>query len=122
LNINAIAERFATLSLLILHGSRARGDAHAHSDWDFAYESTGELDELALRSELVDALGTDAVDLADLSRSGGLLRFRAASEGIAIFERTPGAFYDFAERAVFFWLDAGPVIEQAQREVLDRLG
>lgn len=36
----AIAELAATmpgLGLLVLHGSRARGDAHQRSDWDFAY-------------------------------------------------------------------------------------
>lgn len=56
----------------MLHGSRARGDAHAASDWDFAYRASAGLDELGLRAALVMALDSDAVDLADLDRSSGV--------------------------------------------------
>ena len=68
------------------------------------------------------AVGTDAVDLADLTTASALLRFRAARDGVALLERPPGAFLQFRLEAVRFWCDAGPVIRTAQADVLAALG
>jgi predicted nucleotidyltransferase len=35
-----VASRASGLDLLIVFGSRARGDGHAHSDWDSGYLAT----------------------------------------------------------------------------------
>jgi len=70
------ARAFPGLCLLLLHGSRARGDAHALSDWDFAYESTAGFDPDALLATLADRLKADRIDLVDLTRAGALLRYR----------------------------------------------
>lgn len=51
--IRRVAPAFPGLSLLVLHGSRARGDAHALSDWDVAYEWTGGFDPDALLATLI---------------------------------------------------------------------
>jgi predicted nucleotidyltransferase len=107
---------------LLLHGSRARGDAHRHSDWDFAYLAGPTLDELALRAALAKMVGSDAVDVADLSRAGGLLRYRAAKEGQVVLERESGAYEDFAVAAISFWLDAEPTVRAGYDAVLERLG
>jgi predicted nucleotidyltransferase len=40
------------LRLLLLYGSRARGDAHARSDWDFGYLADPEFDALALEQRI----------------------------------------------------------------------
>ena len=77
------------LCLLVLHGSRGRGDAGPRSDWDFAYLADGQLDPTELLARLTVAVGTDAVDLADLSTTSALLRFRAARDGVALLERPP---------------------------------
>lgn len=68
----------ADLDLLVLHGSRARGDAVESSDRDFGYlGSLGQaVDPLALVVTLTRMLGTDAVDVVDLGRASALLRFR----------------------------------------------
>ncbi|HWP10110.1 MAG TPA: nucleotidyltransferase domain-containing protein [Polyangiaceae bacterium] len=113
---------FPELELLLLHGSRARGEAHAQSDWDFAYLAGATLDELALRAALVKMVGSDAVDVADLSRAGGLLRYRAAREGELVLEREPGAHEAFAVAAITFWLDAEPTLRAGYEAVLERLG
>jgi predicted nucleotidyltransferase len=47
--VRAVAEATRGMTLLVLHGSRARGDAREGSDWDFAYLAGAEMDELALR-------------------------------------------------------------------------
>ena len=118
----AAASDLPGVRLLVLHGSRGRGDAGPRSDWDFAYLADGQLDPTELLAKLTVAVGTDAVDLADLTTASALLRFRAASDGVALLERPPGAFLQFRLEAVRFWCDAGPVIRTAQADVLAALG
>ena len=110
----------AGIELLVLHGSRARGDAGPSSDWDLGY--LGSADLAALVSAAVELLGTEAVDVVDLARASALLRFRAARDGVALVERSPEAFLRFRLDAVTFWCDAGPVIRAAQDDVLAALG
>lgn len=117
-----LQRQFPELRLLVLYGSRARGDAHAASDWDFAYSSDGVLDELGLRAELASALDSDDVDVVDLDRAGAVLRYAVARDGKALLERAPDEFERFVLRAVRFWLDVQPVVEESQRAMLKELG
>lgn len=83
--------------------ARGRGAIRAGgSDWDFGYLSAAgdPHDDLLLR--LAFTLGTDDIDLVELSRTGALLPFRAACDGIALFEREPGAFARFQLEALMF--------------------
>jgi predicted nucleotidyltransferase len=120
----AIAARYPALRLLVLFGSRARGDAHEHSDWDLGYlaDAAGGFDPDALLLALVTELGTDRVDLVDLARAGALVRMRAASEGRPLHERRPGVFADFRQEAVRFWCDIEPLLRAGYANVLARLG
>jgi predicted nucleotidyltransferase len=118
-DVDEIRRQFPELRLLVLHGSRARGDAHSGSDWDFAYQAESSLDELALRALLADRLRTDELDLLDLGRAGGLVRYRAARDGKVVFERGTGEFERFRLEAVRFWLDAAPVIRAGYADVLE---
>lgn len=106
------------LELLILYGSRARGEARADSDWDFGYLAAGELDVTALVGFLVETIGSDQIDLIDLRRASGLLRYRAAREGWPVFEARPGLAEQFCFEAVQFWCDAAPVLERGYDAVL----
>ena len=125
-SISDVARRAAVrhpgLELLVLHGSRGRGDAREDSDWDFGFVGSPSFDRLDLLSELTQALSTDRVDLADLERAGGLLRFRAARDGTPVYERDPGAFERYWLGAVRFWLDAEPTLDKAYDDLLDSLG
>ncbi len=120
--LSAAAARHPGLQVLVLHGSRARGEARAGSDWDLACLGSDELDLGALHVTAVSALGTDAVDLVDLERASALLRFRAARDGRCLFEDRAGRHLDFVLAATHFWCDAGPIIRRAQRAVLADLG
>lgn len=121
--VNRIASAVATmpgLEVLFLFGSRARGDAHTRSDWDFAYLGAG-IDAGQLHATLSLALGTDRVNVADLARSSGLLRARVARDGIVIVERTPNGADAFRFEALSFWCDVGPILERDYEAILAEL-
>lgn len=120
--LRTVARQCAGLELLVLHGSRARGDARDDSDWDFAYAAAPELDVSLLYADLALALKTDRVDLVDLATAGGLIRYRVARDGIVLLESKPGAFDRFWFAAVSFWCDAAPVLRAGYKSVLDGLG
>lgn len=107
---------------MVLHGSRARADGSPQSDWDIGVISHDPLVRLRLGAALADILGTDHVDLVDLGRASALLRYRAARDGIALFEAIPGAFERFQVVASQFWCDTESVIRRAHAEVLAETG
>ena len=116
-----LARKTPGLDLLVLFGSRARGDAHHGSDWDFGYLAGPELDFYGLLARLVLLLGTDRIDLVNLNRTNGLLRFRVAAEGQALFESSDGIFESFAFEAISYWCDMGPIIRQGYEAILQGL-
>ena len=116
--VRTIASGTAGLELLVLFGSRGRGDGHGGSDWDLAYLGTQSLEIGRLHAELTTKLGTERIDLVDLARAGGLLRFRVARDGVPIYESTDGVFQAFWLRAVQFWCDARHVLDASYETLL----
>jgi uncharacterized protein YutE (UPF0331/DUF86 family)/predicted nucleotidyltransferase len=107
------------LTLLVLHGSRARGDARVDSDWDFAsLGASATLDLDALIAVLAKVTHANRIDLVDLARAGALLRHRAARDGLVVFERDPETFLRFWIDAVGTWCDLEPVLTPAYEHVL----
>lgn len=115
---HAIAAGREGLGLLVLFGSRARGEARADSDWDLGYLGDERFDPLEFLLPLVATLGTERVDLVDLGKAGALLRFRAARDGRPIFEEHPGRFVEFQLQAASFWCDVEPVLCRAYANLL----
>jgi predicted nucleotidyltransferase len=115
------ASRATGLELLLLFGSRARGTGVTTADWDFGYLASPSFDVDALLSILVEATGSDRVDLVDLGRASGLLRHRAATDGRLVFEDRPGLADTFRLDAARFWCDVAPVLEKAYEGVLAEL-
>jgi len=109
------------LELLLMFGSRARGEAQAESDWDFGYLATDGFDATALLSAIVESVGTDRVDVVDLRRASGLLRFRAARDGQVIYEARPRLAEQFCLEVAQFWCDAASVLQRGYDEVLAEL-
>lgn len=107
------------LQMLLLYGSRARNEAHALSDWDFAYEADPAFDPDALLAALADALHADRIDLVDLDRAGALLRHRVARDGVVLFEHTAGRFDRFWLSAVDTWCDLAPILEPLYARALE---
>ena len=117
--LTRVASAAPCLQLLLLHGSRARHEAHAHSDWDFAYEADATFDADALLAAFADLLLADRIDLVDLDRAGALFRHRVARDRVVLFERTPGRFDRFWLNAVDTWCDLAPVLEPLYARVLE---
>jgi hypothetical protein len=88
----------------------------------FAYLAEQGFDELGLRAALTSALGTDAVDVADLERAGAVLRYAVARDGRALLEQSPGEFERFSLAAIRFWLDVEPILRESHGAILERLG
>jgi predicted nucleotidyltransferase len=119
--LREVAQAPAGLDALILYGSRARLDATSRSDWDVGFLADGALDVNDLHARIVEALGDDRVDLVDLGRASGQLRYRAAREGRTIFERTPRSVERFRLDAIAYWLDMAFVIRAEYESGLEKL-
>ena len=109
------------LKLLVLYGSRARGDARNDSDWDFAYEADPGFDADGLLARLAERLHADRIDLADLERTGALHRHRVARDGVVLIEREPGRFERFRLQAIQTWCDLAPVLTSLYEDALEVL-
>jgi predicted nucleotidyltransferase len=116
-----LAAADARLRLLVLFGSRARGDARVDSDWDFGYLADPGFDPDVLLAALVRALETNSVDLVDLARASGQLRYRAAADGIVVCERGSSTFTSFWFGAVSYWCDMQSVIRAEYEGALKSL-
>ena len=116
--LGRVARASPGLDLLLLFGSRARSDAQTGSDWDLGYLAQPQFDPPALLAAIVEAIRSDRVDLVDLARAGGLLRFRAARDGQAVYEVRPRLAEQFCLEAAQFWCDASAVIERGYDDVL----
>lgn len=119
--IGQLAKGASRLRLLVLHGSRARDDARADSDWDFGYLADEGFDPDALLAELATLLRADRIDLADLARASGQLRYRVARDGVVIHARDSAEWERFWMEAVSFWCEAGVVLQAAYDGALREL-
>ncbi|MBI4611978.1 MAG: nucleotidyltransferase domain-containing protein [Planctomycetes bacterium] len=89
----------------VLFGSLVTGRVHAESDTDIAVWPLAGTDLDRLAGELMGALHTDAVDLADLRRASGTLSQIVATRGRVLHEEKRGRFAAFAALAERRWQD-----------------
>jgi uncharacterized protein len=109
--IPKILEQVPYLKLLVLFGSRARGDNLPSSDWDFALLFDEDLRKQCeprgldcfrswvVLQQILD-LGDDEMDWVDLKDASELLAHAIARDGIMIYESTPGVFEEFRARTL----------------------
>ena len=119
--VAAAAKATVGLELLILYGSRARGDARRSADWDFGYMANGAADVAGLLAALVEILGDDNIDLVDLDRTTGLLRFRSSCDGVLVHEAESGLFDRYRLDAASFWCENVSIFERGYEETLEAL-
>jgi len=102
-----IPEKIPYLKMLVLFGSRATGNTHVKSDWDFAVLCDQEQredyvkDNAFLWFELPIVIGeifqinSDQIDVVELNKCSWLIAHFVARDGIMLYEKYPGEFETF---------------------------
>lgn len=103
--------------LVVLHGSRARGEPAR--DVDLAVLPGPGSSLVDLTNRLIRALGTQDVDLSDLSRSDPLLMALVARDGVPLYEREPGTHARFCSLAARRFADTRKFRRFEAREIRD---
>jgi uncharacterized protein len=110
--IPELLEQVPYLKLLVLFGSRARGDCQESSDWDFAmlfdedlrqqYEVGGGWNccQSSIVLQRLLRLGDDEMDWVDLKTASELLAHAIARDGVVLYEREPGLFESFRQNTL----------------------
>lgn len=105
--LHAVLAQYEQLDFAVLVGSRASGQANAHSDWDIAVRWAYDLDFWAvlghtetLRHQLAQALGTvsEKVDLIDLRQANLAMRATVAQDGVVLHGEHTLAWMHFLQR------------------------
>ena len=102
-----------------LFGSHARGDAHRHSDVDVAVyidEARAEAGsfgyQAGLTTHLMDALGTNEIDVVVLNKAPILLYHRVLRDGVRLLSRDLQATTTRAGQALSRYFDFLPQMEK----------
>lgn len=113
INSNIFHERLAgilrewpNLKLLILFGSRARGDHRRDSDWDFAalYEEGSDRKDISSQFKIYTLLEQaleipdDKIDVVDLKGCSPILAHYVVRDGQLLYERETGLFEGFKQK------------------------
>lgn len=117
------------LKMLVLFGSRARGDNQENSDWDFAVLYDEELREPILKQNAwrwleafhilgeIFGLNDDNMDIVELNRCSPLIAHYVARDGKVIYEQTLGEFENFQR----YHLMSDAELKQMRRDLRQKL-
>ena len=125
-----LVEEIPFLKLLILFGSRATGENHEDSDYDFALICDREIYQdwkrkgaswFSLYSifENIFELPNEAVDLVDLNRCSEILAHVIACDGKLLYEKQSGEYDEFLKRSLMS-PEQTKKMRQEQRQSLER--
>ena len=97
------------INLIVIFGSRARGDYSEHSDLDVAVSTSiqDEKQRFELRLQIISRLeGPDlSVDVVLLEDSNWALRYRIARDGVVIFHKDTDSWSNFIEEVLIYYPD-----------------
>lgn len=114
LDHNEIAQRVLEvapddISLIVLFGSRARGDHSEHSDLDIAVSTTEKDREkrFNLRLQIISELEGPAlaVDVVLIEDANWALRYRIARDGVVLSQKDDDSWSDFIEEVLIHYPD-----------------
>ena len=114
-------KNYPELQFLSIFASRGIGEVHEHSDWDFGFIGDEGINLPSLLNDLVIHLGTEQIDLVDVSKISANMRFISAQSGKLIFEREEGLYDKFWLQAVHFWSKFGPMYRAEYKYFLNSL-
>jgi len=131
--MQAVASEIAThlpdIKMLVLFGSRATGNVHPGSDWDFAVLYDRELLRARMKNywywleidrlltQMLPSIPMAKIDVAELNHCSPLLGYQVASEGKLLYEKHPGEFIKFQCLAAKIYADTAK-FREAQWEAL----
>jgi predicted nucleotidyltransferase len=102
-----IPTKIPSLEMLIIFGSRARGNTHVNSDWDFAilYNQQQQMENRYLSLEVYDILSdvlriSDDIDVINLSSCSLLIAHAVARDGKVLYEKKSGLFESFQSKSL----------------------
>ena len=110
--IGEIAQKYG-LELVVLFGSRARGDNRSASDADVAYLASVPLplmDEARLALELAPILG-GVIDLANIKGASPLLARHIFKDGKTLYEREAGLSTEMFIKSLRVYQETVPLYE-----------
>ncbi|BAQ61520.1 hypothetical protein GM3708_1926 [Geminocystis sp. NIES-3708] len=102
-----IPEKMPYIKMIILFGSRVRGDIHDRSDWDFAISYDKEIVAKTMKNKAsgwfaysidlndIFELKTDHIDIVDLNNCSDFITHYIARDGVLIYEKDQGEFEQF---------------------------
>ncbi|MBD2150014.1 nucleotidyltransferase domain-containing protein [Pseudanabaena sp. FACHB-1277] len=125
-----LVQEIPFLKLLILFGSRATGQNHEDSDYDFALICDQQIYQdwkkkgkswFSLYSifENVFDLPNETVDIVDLDRCSPILAHEIACDGKLLYEKRSGEYDEFLKRSLMSHEQTGKM-RQEQRQNLER--
>jgi uncharacterized protein len=127
--VRQIASQLPHLKLLVLFGSRARGNHRTESDWDFAvlydqemrkqYEKQGWSFGSELAIQQAFQLPDDKFDIIDLARCSDEFAHIVARDGQLLYERDPEEFANFRQKAFRSKAEIRQ-LEEEERALLER--
>lgn len=108
--LHRTAAGFPEARLVVLFGSMARGQAAPWSDADLGVSGLEYWRGLELGAALGAVLEREP-HLVDLDTASDWLRYRAALEGVLLWEGEPDAWAKFQAAAMLRYFDLAPIIE-----------
>jgi predicted nucleotidyltransferase len=101
-----LPEIIPSLKMLILFGSRAKGETHSNSDWDFAFLCDSETENVFFHAEIYAILADlfrindDKIDAINLAKCPPLMAHAIAQDGKVLYERDLGLFSAFQQQSL----------------------
>lgn len=128
-----LIERIPYLKMLVLFGSRARGDTHAKSDWDFAALFDEELRKIHVANNTwkllevpqligeVFNLNSDQIDVVELNNCSHIITHFVAKDGKLIYEKEQGEFERFCQKALKSEIEIKAIRKSLRQKVEENL-
>ena len=128
-----LPEKIPYLKMLVLFGSRARGDIHKKSDWDFAALYHQEKRKKHCQEnpfnyfEVGDILGdifelnSVQIDVVDLNNCSLKISDRVATDGQLIYEREKGLFHKFQQKSLLTDQEKKAMRQKLKQDINDFL-
>jgi len=128
-----LIEKIPYLKMLVLFGSRARGDTHAKSDWDFAALFDEELRKIHITNNTwkllevpqiigeVFNLNSDQIDVVELNNCSHIITHFVAKDGKLIYEKEQGEFERFRQKALKSEIEIKAIRNSLRQKVEENL-